>query len=93
MAWLLCAHVEASSCVVVWAEASRAAGFSCGRGGRACPACSRAGRRALAAVSGEAEFLGLPRRALLELVQSEELAGWAAERAGGRAHEAAMGRV
>ncbi len=44
-------------------------------------------------MSGEAEFLGLPRRALLELVQSEELAGWAAERAGGRAHEAAMGRV
>ncbi len=43
-------------------------------------ACSRA---ALAAVSGEAEFLGLPRRALLELVQSEELAAGAAERAGG----------
>ncbi len=36
-------------------------------------------------LSGEAEFkfLGLPRRALLELVQSEELAAGAAERVGG----------
>ena len=71
VAWL-CAHVEASSCVAVWAEASR---LGCGL------VAERAlvvmGRR-LASVAGEAEFLGLRREALLELVRSDGLAamGW-----------------
>ena len=79
-AWL-CAHVEASSCVAVWAEASR---LGCGL------VAERAlfvmGRR-LASVAREAEFLGLRREALLELVRSDGLAAWS-ERA---VYEAVMG--
>jgi N-acetylneuraminic acid mutarotase len=66
-AWV-CAHVEASNCVAVWAEASRL-----GCGVVAERALLVVGRR-LAAVAGEAQFLGLSREALLELVRSEGLA-------------------
>ena len=65
--WLR-AHVETSSCVAVWAEASRL-----GCGAVAEHAISEVGRR-LAHVAGEAEFLGLRREALLELVRSDGLA-------------------
>ena len=81
-AWL-CAHVEASNCVAVWAEASRL-----GCGVVAERALLVVGRR-LAAVAGEAEFLGLSREALLELVRSEGLAV-RSERA---VYEAVMGWV
>jgi hypothetical protein len=81
-AWV-CAHVEASNCLAVWAEASR---LGCG------VVVERVllvvGRR-LAAVAGEAEFLGLSREALLELVRSEGL-GVRSERA---VYEAVMGWV
>jgi hypothetical protein len=65
-AWV-CAHVEASNCVAVWAKASRL-----GCDAVAERALSVVGRR-LASVAREAEFLGLPREALLELVWSEGL--------------------
>ena len=81
-AWV-CAHVEASNCVAVWAEASRL-----GCGVVAERALLVVGRR-LAAVAGEAEFLGLSREALLELVRSEGLAV-RSERA---VYEAVMGWV
>jgi hypothetical protein len=81
-AWV-CAHVEASNCVAVWAEASRL-----GCGVVAERALLVVGRR-LAAVAGEAQFLGLPREALLELVRSEGLAV-RSERA---VYEAVMGWV
>ncbi len=63
----LCAHVEASNCVAVWAEASRL-----GCGAVVERAICVVGRR-LAGVAGEAEFLGLRREALLELVRSDGL--------------------
>jgi hypothetical protein len=67
IAWL-CAHVEASNCVAVWAEANRL-----GCGAVAVHAIGVVGRR-LASLAAEAEFLGLPLEALLELVRSDELA-------------------
>ena len=82
IAWL-CAHVEAANCVAVWAEASRL-----GCGAVAERAIEMVGRR-LARVAGEAEFLGLPREAVLELVRSDGLAVWS-ERA---VYEAVMGWV
>ena len=82
VAWL-CAHIEASSCVAVWAEASR---LGCGLVAER--ALFVVGRR-LASVAGEAEFLGLRREALLELVRSDGLAAWS-ERA---VYEAVMGWV
>jgi hypothetical protein len=81
-AWF-CAHVEASNCVAVWAEASRL-----GCGVVAERVLLVVGRR-LAIVAGEAEFLGLSREALLELVRSEGLAV-RSERA---VYEAVMGWV
>ena len=78
----LCAHVEASNCVAVWVEASR---LGCGLvAERALVVVGR-----LAAVGGEAEFLGLRREGLLELVRSDGLAAWS-ERA---VYEAVMGWV
>jgi hypothetical protein len=60
-AWL-CAHVEASSCVAVWAEASR---LGCGVGAeRALPVVGR--RLETLAREAEAELLGLPAEALVE---------------------------
>ena len=67
IAWL-CAHVDASNCVAVWAEANR---LGCGEVTER--AVSAVGRK-LASVAGEAEFLGLPREALLDLVRSDGLA-------------------
>jgi kelch-like protein 19 len=64
----VCAHVEASNCV--WAEASR---LGCGVVAERALLTLVVGRR-LAAVAGKAEFLGLSREALLELVRSEGLA-------------------
>ncbi len=84
-AWL-CAHVEASTYVAVWAEASRL-----GCGVVAERALLVVGRQ-LAAVAGEAEFLGLSRREALldsELVRSEGLAV-RSERA---VYEAVMGAM
>ena len=81
-AWV-CAHVEASNCVAVWAEASRL-----GCGVVAERALLMVGRR-LEAVAGKAEFLGLSAKALLELVRSEGLAV-RSERA---VYEAVMGWV
>ena len=81
-AWV-CAHVEASNCVAVWAEASRL-----GCGVVAERALLVVGRR-LAAVAGEAEFLGLRLEALLELVRSE----WLAVRSEQVVYEAVMGWV
>ena len=83
-AWV-CAHVEASNCVAVWAEASR---LGCGCGVVAERALLVVGRR-LEAVAGKAEFLGLSVKALLELVRSEGLAV-RSERA---VYEAVMGWV
>jgi N-acetylneuraminic acid mutarotase len=82
IAWL-CAHVEAANCVSVWGEASRL-----GCGALAERALAVAGRW-LARVAGEAEFLGLPREVVLELVRSDGLAVWS-ERA---VYEAVMGWV
>ena len=69
--------------MAVWAEASRL-----GCGVVAERALFVVGRR-LASVAGEAEFLGLRREALLELVRSDGLAAWS-ERA---VYEAVMGWV
>ena len=81
-AWI-CAHLDASNCVAVWAEASR---LGCS------VVTERAmiviGRR-LASVAGEAQFLELPREAFLELARSDGLAAWR-ER---EVYEAAMGWV
>ena len=67
VAWL-CAHVEASNCVALWAEANR---LGCGLVAE--HALLVMGRQ-LAAVAGEVDFLGLPLEALLELVRSDGLA-------------------
>ncbi len=82
IAWL-CAHVEASNSVAVWAEASR---LGCGLVAER--ALFVVGRQ-LASVAGEAAFLGLPREALVELVRSDEL-GVRSEQA---VYEAVMGWV
>ena len=66
-AWL-CAHIEASNCVAVWAEANR---LGCGTVEDR--ALFVVGRQ-LRSVAGQADFLGLPREALLDLVRSDELA-------------------
>ena len=79
----LCAHVEASSCVAVWAEASRL-------GCNAVAECAlHVVGRQLVEVAGEAEFGGLPREMLLDLVRSDEL-GVRSERV---VYEAVMGWV
>jgi hypothetical protein len=80
IAWL-CAHVEASNCVAVWAEANRL-----GCGAVAERAMSVVGQK-LAIVAGEAEFLALPRMALLELVRSD----WLAVQSERAVYEAVMG--
>jgi N-acetylneuraminic acid mutarotase len=80
IAWL-CAHVEASNCVAVWAEANRL-----GCGAVAERAMSVMGQK-LAIVAGEAEFLALPRMALLELVRSD----WLAVQSERAVYEAVMG--
>jgi hypothetical protein len=67
IAWL-CAHVEASNCVALWAEANR---LGCGLVAE--HALLVMGRQ-LAAVAGEVDFLGLPLEALLELARSDGLA-------------------
>ncbi len=64
----LCAHVDASNCVAVWAEATR---LGCGAVSER--AMFVVGRR-LASVAGEAEFLELSRESLLDLVRSDGLA-------------------
>jgi hypothetical protein len=56
----LCAHVEASNCVAVGAEASRLG-------------CGLVAERALASVAGEAAFVGPAWEPLVELVRSDEL--------------------
>jgi hypothetical protein len=81
-AWV-CAHVEASNCVSVWAEASRL-----GCGVVAERALLVVGRQ-LGAVAGKAQFLGLSREALLELMRSEGLA----VRSEQAVYEAVMGWV
>ena len=81
-AWL-CAHVDASNCVAVWAEANR---LGCGVVEQR--AMGLVGRK-LASVAKEAQFLGLPREALVELVRSDELAVWSEE----TVYEAVMGWV
>ena len=81
-AWL-CAQVNASTCVEVWAEASR-------MGYEAVEACAlRAVGRNFVGVTAGPHFLGLAREALLELLRSEELS----VRSEQAVYEAVMGWV
>ena len=81
-AWL-CAQVNASTCVEVWAEANR-------MGYEAVEACAlRAVGRNFVGVAAGPHFLGLAREALLELLRSEELS----VRSEQAVYEAVMGWV
>ena len=81
-AWL-CAQVNASTCVEVWAEANR-------MGYEAVEACAlRVVGRNFVGVTAGPHFLGLAREALLELLRSEELS----VRSEQAVYEAVMGWV